>query len=87
MSTADELLDAIADLAEDERRVLLAIAKRLSHGARLYGKLDVEGDRRDWRAEGAEELLDGCVYLACESLRKSESNETYIPTGNEESKA
>jgi hypothetical protein len=30
----------------------------------------VQGDARDWRAEAAEELLDGCVYLACEAMRR-----------------
>ena len=39
-------------------------------GQTAYGPLDVTGDPRDWRHEVFEELLDGCVYLACETLRK-----------------
>jgi hypothetical protein len=64
-----ELADVASGLGADERRVLVAIAHRLASGRRAYGPLDVHGDRRDWRAEGAEELLDGCVYLACETMR------------------
>jgi hypothetical protein len=58
------------DLGADELRVLETIAGRLRFGARQYGALDVGRDRRDWRDEEAEELLDGCVYLACEAMRK-----------------
>lgn len=59
------------DLGPDERRVLETIAARLRMGAKQYGLLDVDGDRRDWRHEAAEELLDGCVYLACEAMRRN----------------
>lgn len=58
------------DLGPDERRVLEVIAARLSMGARQYGPLDVPGDEREWRREAVEELLDGCVYLACEAMRR-----------------
>jgi hypothetical protein len=54
----------LRDLGPDERAVLMAIADRLRHGAKLYGPLRVASDRRDWRQEAAEELFDGCVYLA-----------------------
>ncbi len=67
---AGELAEVAAGLGDDERRVLLAIARRLAIGRKAYGPLDVQGDRRDWRSEGAEELLDGCVYLACEAMRR-----------------
>jgi hypothetical protein len=58
------------DLGADERRVLEVIAARLRMGARTYGALDVANDARDWRREASEELLDGCVYLACEAMRR-----------------
>jgi hypothetical protein len=45
-----ELLDVIAGLGDDERRVLLAVAKRLAMGRNAYGLLDIDGDPRDWRA-------------------------------------
>lgn len=59
-----------AQLGDDERRVLLAIARRLAHGARQYGKLDVATDARDWTREAHEEFLDGCVYLAIKTLAR-----------------
>lgn len=61
---------AFPDLGSDELRVLQAIAARLTMGARQYGMLSISGDARDWQKEGAEELLDGCVYLACEAIRR-----------------
>ena len=65
-----ELFDVVRQLGEDEVRVLTAIARRLAMGRRQYGPLDVQGDRRDWKREAAEELLDGCVYLAAETMRQ-----------------
>lgn len=67
---AQELLELVDALGPDERRVLLAVARRLAMGQRQYGALDVAGDRRDWRKEAAEEALDASVYLACELLRE-----------------
>lgn len=68
-----ELLDVIASLGADERAVLIAIAKRLAHGARVYGTLDAKGDPRNWHAEAAEEACDLAVYLCCDLLRKNET--------------
>ena len=64
---------AFSDLGPDESRVVEAVAARLRMGARQYGPLDVEGDRRDWRHEAAEEALDLAAYLACELLRPRKS--------------
>jgi hypothetical protein len=61
----DTLLTLAARLGEDEQRVLVAIAERLSMGAKQYGRLDLATDTRDWRREGAEEALDLAVYAAC----------------------
>jgi hypothetical protein len=55
--------------ADDESRVLEAIAARLRLGRRVYGPLDIEGDARDWRREALEEALDLAVYLAAALLR------------------
>lgn len=57
-------------LGEGELRVLEAIAKRLRMGRDQYGPLRPVPDARDWKREASEELLDGCVYLACETLRQ-----------------
>jgi hypothetical protein len=59
-----ELLDAIADLGEDERRVMLFLARRLLLGQRAYGRLDLAHDGRDFRRERAEELADALCYGA-----------------------
>ncbi len=59
-----ELLEVIAELAEQERSVLLVLARRLLAGQRGYGRLDLSKDARDWRRERAEELADALVYGA-----------------------
>jgi len=61
---SDELDELAAQLGDDERRVLVAIARRLLAGRDAYGALDVARDGRDWRREAAEEALDLSVYLA-----------------------
>jgi hypothetical protein len=68
--TLTELLELIATLGPDEHRVVLAVARRLAGGASTYGRLNVQGDPRNWHQEATEELLDGCVYLACASMRR-----------------
>jgi hypothetical protein len=67
------LAEVLGGLGADERAVILAIARWLAVGRKCYGALDVQGDARDWRAEAAEEALDCAVYLACETMRLSES--------------
>lgn len=59
-----ELLDVTSQLGAEERRVLLALARRLLAGQRAYGRLDLAHDRRDWRRERAEELADSLIYGA-----------------------
>ncbi|HEY5145368.1 MAG TPA: hypothetical protein VII82_01310 [Polyangiaceae bacterium] len=58
------LLDVLAELGPDERRVLLALARRLLAGQTAYGRLDLASDGRHWRKERAEELADALVYGA-----------------------
>ena len=62
--TTGELLDVVAELGADERRVLLALAKRLLMGQRTYGLLSVATDGRDWLRERTSELEDALVYTA-----------------------
>jgi hypothetical protein len=69
LASLGELADAARELGADERRVLVAIARRLAVGRKCYGVLDVQGDPRDWRHEAAQEALDCAVYLACETMR------------------
>ena len=56
-------------LGDDERRVLMAIAKRLVRGVDQYGPLLVGSDSRDWTREANEEFLDATVYLAIRTLQ------------------
>ncbi len=64
------LIGECRGLGEGELLVLEAIAKRLRMGREQYGDLRPVPDSRDWKREPSEELLDGCVYLACETLRQ-----------------
>jgi hypothetical protein len=65
-----ELASVAASLGADEVHVLLAIARRLAVGRKVYGALDVQGDARDWKREATEEACDLSVYLTCELLRR-----------------
>lgn len=66
----DRTLEQIAsELGPDELRVLKRIGERLVLGRKQYGKLRLEHDARDFRKEASEELLDACVYMACELER------------------
>lgn len=60
--TVAELVAVVDELGPEERRVLLALARRLLTGQRAYGRLDLARDERDWRRERAEELADALVY-------------------------
>jgi hypothetical protein len=63
-ATERELDEVCAELGDDERRVLLALARRLLAGQRTYGLLSVATDGRDWLRERSEELEDVLVYTA-----------------------
>jgi hypothetical protein len=79
--TRPEAERAIAQLLargfDDEVRVLGVIAQRIGNGYSAYGPLRLERDRRDFGAELVAELLDGCVYGACEMLRRNVEAEQY----------
>lgn len=70
-TAAGELLDVFADLGDDERRVLIVLARRLLEGQRCYGRLDLLRDARDFRRERALELADLLVYTAFAELSAS----------------
>lgn len=50
------------DLGQDERRVLIGVARRLQIGRERYGDLRLATDQRDWGREAEEELLDALIY-------------------------
>jgi hypothetical protein len=64
-----ELADVAAQLAHDELEVLLLLARRVRRGRARYGRLDVYRDRRNFRCETLEELVDGLFYLSAGLLR------------------
>jgi hypothetical protein len=64
-----ELIAIMAGLGPDEIRVLAQIARRLHRGREIYGDLNLEMDKRDFRQEAREELWDALVYRACDDLR------------------
>jgi hypothetical protein len=67
--TLDDLWGACAQLEPDALRVLAGIAKRLVHGQKEHGILNVAVDRRSWLEEMISELDDGLVYLRLVALR------------------
>jgi hypothetical protein len=52
----------VRNLGPEEKVVLLEVAKRLKMGQENYGRFDLKKDRRNWRREMTEELLDAIVY-------------------------
>lgn len=61
-------LTAAARLNADEHAILLRVAQRLELGRKRYASLDLAADKRDWRKEQHEELLDMLVYAAAREL-------------------
>lgn len=68
-----ELIELVSQLDTDERRIMLVIAKRLTHGAKQYGVWRLSSDKRDWAKEAGEEMADALVYLAAGQLTKEAS--------------
>lgn len=62
------LADRIEAMEPDAQRVVMRIVERvvsrLELGRAQYGDLNLATDPRDWRAEAAEEAVDGLVYTA-----------------------
>ena len=71
MTPQQRLLAAASQLCADELEVLTLLAERLLLGQRQYGLLRLANDSRDFRREARDELLDGCVYLAAQSVRET----------------
>jgi hypothetical protein len=66
---AEELARLASELGPVERRILVELAQRLRDGERRYGRFNLSTDRRDFRAEAAEEALDLAIYAAAQLLR------------------
>ena len=66
-----ELAAVVAQLGDDEVRVLVRIAERLKGGMHAYGELRIAVDRREFRkTEARQEIEDALVYLACAWLKE-----------------
>lgn len=63
------LFTAAGELGQDELLVLATIAERAVGGAEVYGPIALATDRRNFRKEAAEELVDACFYSTCELIR------------------
>jgi hypothetical protein len=61
----------ILTLGIDELLVLGRLAERLQKGQAQYGLLHLASDRRSFRAEALEEVLDALIYVECELARPS----------------
>lgn len=59
--------------ALDELRVVDVILGRLELGRERYGELHIARDRRDYKRERAEELVDAEVYDACDLLQRRDA--------------
>lgn len=64
LAIRQELSAILDEFGEQEREVLIIVARRLLAGQRTIGRLDVHTDRRDWGQERREELHDALVYAA-----------------------
>lgn len=54
----------------DEPRILELVRQRLELGKTEYGTLNVSSDKRNFKNETIEELLDAVIYLAAELIRR-----------------
>jgi hypothetical protein len=64
-----DLTSVAAQLGHGELEVLLLLARRVREGQARYGRLDVYRDRRKFKREALEELVDGLFYLSAGLLR------------------
>ncbi len=58
------MVDEVTTLGVDEERVLKRLYERLLLGRERYGELVFGIDRRDWRKEAMEEVLDLAIYCS-----------------------
>ena len=70
-----QLSDIIArlsapDRSDDELAVIDYVLSGLEYGAKLYGPLDLDADKRNWRRERAQECRDQVIYDACENIAR-----------------
>ena len=69
---AGELSELAGKLNHDELRILVRIARRLHVGLERYGAMRLLKDKRNYKREAAEELLDWLVYTEMDLERKAQ---------------
>jgi len=57
-------------LPDEELRVWLGVGRRIEAGLAQYGAFALATDRRNFRAEAAEEYADGLVYEEADAERE-----------------
>lgn len=71
MSQYEKIIDLLSRLGDDELRVIERFAARLLMGQERYGRLSLATDKRDWKAESSEELVDFLVYLTAREVSEN----------------
>jgi hypothetical protein len=64
------LAEMIGEMGSQEVAVMTLLARRLLEGQRVYGRIDVANDPRDFEAERGAEIADVLVYSAFGELRR-----------------
>ena len=65
-----ELESLLEKLGPDEVRVLVRVARRLEFGRTRYGDMELKADKRNFKKEATEELLDWLVYTESDIERQ-----------------
>ena len=52
----------IAEMSQDERKILKMTAQRLKEGREIYGRLKISKDDRNFHKETLEEICDALMY-------------------------
>lgn len=65
-----ELDSLLTNLGPDEVRILVRVARRLEFGRLRYGDMNLKKDKRNFKKEATEEILDWLVYTESELERE-----------------
>lgn len=65
-----ELEVLLTSLGPDEVRILVRVARRLEFGRLRYGDMNLKKDKRNFKKEATEEILDWLVYTESELERE-----------------
>lgn len=78
MTAITELGTLLDNASEDEKAVVLEVARRvMGKGRRKHGPMFLANDDRDWREELSQELWDALAYAACNVVRRRHNVERF----------